>query len=143
PNAMGDVASAATLERIERSLRGRHAASVRRRTYTRWIVMPMAASFLVFAAWASASGHLSRWIAAAPHAEPERAEHAPEVATPAIAPQPVASAELATSAPPEPSAEPTTSAPPEPCASEPPPRPVPSAPPKKPAPPPVDVDALY
>ncbi len=60
-----------TLARIERSTRQGRVRQLRQRRFTRWIVMPMAASFLVFCAWASASGRLTQWLSSRPHMDAE------------------------------------------------------------------------
>jgi hypothetical protein len=66
PSLDGSVA-ATTLARIERSTRAHGAMKLRRRAYARWVVLPMAASFLVFTAWASASGRLPGWLSLRAH----------------------------------------------------------------------------
>jgi hypothetical protein len=65
--------AATTLARLDRSLGARGASRRVRGRFVRWMVMPMAASFLVFAAWASASGRLAHWVSLRSH---EDAEHA-------------------------------------------------------------------
>ena len=129
-----DVATT-TLARIERSSRAARVTTLRRRKYTRWIVMPMAASFVVFAAWASASGRLGHWIAMRSHDEVERSEPAP--------PEPVIERPLLLPAAPAPTAripapEPTPEPTPEVLPSAAPPPPV-----KKTRTPSADADALY
>jgi hypothetical protein len=109
--------AATTLARIERSTRSARTTTLRRSSLTRWVVVPMAASFIVFAAWASASGHLTQWMSAGKHDEVERTEPAlpastiarPAVGSPAppVAPEPRPEPEPA----PAPAPEPTASAP--------------------------------
>lgn len=114
-----DDAPPDTLARIERSLR-----RPRSRRPVRWIVMPLAAAFLILTAWASASGRLARLITLVSHDEvqhPHEPLPAPPPPPPPPAPQPVVAL------PPLPSVSVSASA-------EPPPPP----PPKR-----VDVDALY
>lgn len=126
--------AATTLARIERSSRSARATTLHRRSYTRWLVMPMAASFVVFAAWASASGRLTQWISTRAHDDVERSE-------PASPPSAVARSASLPAAPPSamPEVEPAPAPEPEIVA------------PAAPAPPPVkktlapsfDADALY
>src|SRR5687767_15557684 len=78
----GAAGDEATLERIEQSLRAR--TRKHRRTYARFVVMPLAAAFVVLAAWASASGRLGRWIGT--HQDPVVATTEPRSPPP---PQPV------------------------------------------------------
>lgn len=123
--------AATTLARIERSSRSARATTRRRLKYTRWLVMPMAASFVVFAAWASASGRLTQWISTRALDDVERSEPAPPpsaLARPASQPAapPPATPEV------EPAPEPEVVPP------------VAQAPPVKRVPAPsVDADALY
>jgi hypothetical protein len=120
--AEAEAVAATTLARLERSMVGG-----RTRPVSRWVVFPLAASFVIFAAWASASGNLSRWMALQAHDDVERSAVAP-------APSAVAPPAIGTSVVQEPS-PPAASSVPEP--------PSPPAP-KRPAPAPsVDVDALY
>lgn len=134
----GRTVAATTLARIERSTRQSRELRLRKRTFARWVVLPMAASFLVFAAWASASGRLSRWMGKG-HADTLAQDNGHENAAPTH--QAIGSRAPQAVTPPEPSApvdEPATSAlapSPSPTLS------VHAAP--KPAAKPVDVDALY
>jgi len=124
-----DAVAASTLARVERSSKVQRRSALRQRTFTRWVVMPIAASFLVFCAWASASGRLSRWVSLRSHDDSERALHAPSPppATPALATPPLPSPVI------EPSAEVAViDVQPEAAV-------IPKPSPK----PPVDVDALY
>lgn len=117
--------AATTLARIERSTRRAHVSGLRKRTITRWLVTPMAASFVVFAAWASASGRIGQWVGSAHPREPLEARDE----KPVTGPRPSASAIPAVIV------EPPVSV------VEPPaPRPPPIA---KPAVKAVDIDALY
>jgi hypothetical protein len=126
---------ATTLARVERSTRARRVTKLRQRRYTRWLVMPMAASFIVFCAWASASGRLSQWVSSRSHAEEERAGYAPPPPPPASSPPPLP--------PPLPAPPPVPAESVEPKIDEEPLR-KPVLAPTKPAPAPsVDVDALY
>jgi hypothetical protein len=78
PNLDDDEAVAAsTLARVERSTRTRRSSSLKKRAITRWVAMPIAASFIVFAAWASASGRLSQWVSRT-HQEDEHAVRTPD-----------------------------------------------------------------
>lgn len=139
--------AATTLARVERSTRGRRTSSARRRAYARWIVTPLAASFVVFAAWASASGRLAQWVGARAHDEAERAAGEAPTDDPPRAP---ARATTATPEIPEPSADDAPSADDEtpdaaaPSADDATPAPAPSAAtsPKRP-PAGADADALY
>jgi hypothetical protein len=95
---------ALTLARVERSLRtnGASAAS-RRRKWTRFVAMPIAAVFLVLSAWASASGRLGHWLRLSSGRDVERtiaeAPSAPEPRpTAAITPPPPAPAPASASA---------------------------------------------
>ena len=100
PDADTDVA-AATLARIERSLGAARTPRASRVTLRRWIAMPLAASFLVLAAWASASGRLPAWLALRTHEDPERT-----LAPVDPPPPPPTSPRAAASPPPEPASEP-------------------------------------
>ena len=84
----------------------------------------MAASFFVFAAWASASGRLTQWVSLATHDDLER----PAVSAPIPDPEPE----------PEPVAVPEPAPEPEPAPSPPPAKKLPAV-----VPAPADVDALY
>lgn len=133
PGVAEDKGAAATLARIERSTRSAQATRQRRRTYTRWVAVPMAASFLVFVAWASASGHLTRWLTHPGHEEAEYRGLVPTTSTSEAA-RPAVLAPIVSAAPtPDPSAnEVSSSAPPPPAKKAPPPPPAS-----------VDVDSLY
>jgi hypothetical protein len=137
PSDIGSGVAATTLARIERSARAKRVVKLRRRSYTRWIVMPMAASFVVFAAWASASGRLSEWVGLRTHEDDERATHSPHAPA---APSPPLSSRSA----PSPSTPPPLEEPAPPAASDAAPSPPASSVKKAVAPPPAaDSDALY
>lgn len=118
---------ALTLARLERTMRtgGGGASGVRRRV-TRFVLLPIAAVFVVTGAWAGATGRMTRWLSPreAPEIAHDAREHAPPPAPPPVAPAlpalPAVTASEVASV--EPSAAPVRTA-------------------RTPAP--VDVDALY
>ena len=117
---------ALTLARLQKTMRATHGASSgARRRLTRFVLLPIAAVFVVTGAWAGATGRMSRWLSArsAPEVEHDAREHvAPAIPTPSA----VAITTVVPAPTPEPSAEPA---------------PVPIASVRAPAK--VDVDALY
>ncbi len=124
---------ALTLARLQKTMRSGASPSSIRRRLTRFVLLPIAAVFVVTGAWAGATGRMPRWLALRSAAETEHDTREHAAPPPAPPPAPVAPPAVAMPAEPAPSIEP----------------PLPTTPP---APPPVrsartpalvDVDALY
>lgn len=99
---------ALTLARLQKTMRTTNGASsgIRRRL-TRFVLLPIAAVFVVTGAWAGATGRVTRWLSArsAPEVERDAREHAPP-ATPATSAVAIAPVAPVVTVAPEPSAEP-------------------------------------
>jgi hypothetical protein len=97
------AAPATTLARLERSLRDRPLGRATRPTaLRRWLVVSLAATFLVFTAWASASGRLARWAGLTRHTDEERAVHTIDPAPTARVTPPASAAATTTAVAPAP-----------------------------------------